>query len=126
MLLNIGPTKEGIIIPLFQDRLLKMGQWLDINGEAIYDTSPWFYQRDSLNPDVWYTCAKQQYHQLNPVDVPNVSETIKAVYAIFLKWPGDDILKIKDAEYLVTSKNWNIQLIKPKGYASVSVSINMT
>lgn len=35
-LLNIGPNKDGVIVPIFQERLLAVGKWLQINGEAIY------------------------------------------------------------------------------------------
>lgn len=31
-----------------------MGQWLAINGEAIYESVPWTHQNDTLTPDVWW------------------------------------------------------------------------
>lgn len=77
-------------MPIFQERLLQLGEWLKINGEAIYDTLPWHYQKDSLNSNVWYTCTKT-YHQ----HMKNITETITAVYAIVLKCPSG-ILMIKD------------------------------
>ncbi len=41
LLLNVGPTVEGTI-PDVQKRLLKeFGQWLKINGDAIYGSRPW-------------------------------------------------------------------------------------
>lgn len=39
-LLNVGPTAEGIIPQPSVDRLLAMGEWLKVNGEAVYGTRP--------------------------------------------------------------------------------------
>lgn len=38
LLLNVGPTGEGVIPQPSIDRLLAMGEWLKVNGEAIYGT----------------------------------------------------------------------------------------
>lgn len=75
--MNVGPTKEGIIAPIFQDRLKAMGKWLAINGEAIYSSRPWTAQNDSSTPGVWYTTKDQ------------------AVYAIVLFWPEDNNLELE-------------------------------
>jgi alpha-L-fucosidase len=37
-LLNIGPRGDGSLVAFEQDVLLKIGKWLEKNGEAIYDT----------------------------------------------------------------------------------------
>lgn len=39
-LLNVGPTAEGIIPQPSVERLLGMGRWLEVNGEAVYGTRP--------------------------------------------------------------------------------------
>ncbi len=38
LLLDIGPTADGRIPVIMQQRLVDMGDWLKINGEAIYET----------------------------------------------------------------------------------------
>jgi alpha-L-fucosidase len=38
LLLNLGPTADGRIPVIQQDRLIALGEWLETNGEAIYGT----------------------------------------------------------------------------------------
>lgn len=76
LLISVPPSKDGLIPLIFQERLLQLGQWLQINGEAIYNTTIWTYQNDSVNSNVWYT-AKD-----------------KTVYAIVLDWPSKNLLEL--------------------------------
>lgn len=39
-LLNIGPASDGSVVPFERDVLLRIGSWLEENGEAIYGTQP--------------------------------------------------------------------------------------
>ena len=41
LLLNIGPMPDGTIPEMQKRPLLEVGEWLKINGEAIYGTRPW-------------------------------------------------------------------------------------
>ena len=53
ILINVGPTHYGRIVPIFEERLLQLGAWLDVNGEAVYSSKPWTYQNDTHTPDIW-------------------------------------------------------------------------
>jgi alpha-L-fucosidase len=58
-LLNVGPTAEGLIPQPSVDRLLAMGDWLKVNGEAVYGTVPGPVQgvdwvRSTAKPGVVY------------------------------------------------------------------------
>ncbi|XP_062385815.1 tissue alpha-L-fucosidase-like [Sardina pilchardus] len=54
-LLNVGPTPDGMIPVVFQDRLAGMGEWLKVNGDAIYASKPWRVQNETSTLHVWYT-----------------------------------------------------------------------
>lgn len=41
MLLNVPPKADGTFAQHITDELLKMGEWLKINGEGIYGSTPW-------------------------------------------------------------------------------------
>ncbi len=41
LLLNIGPKADGTIPQEDKSLLLEIGEWLKVNGQAIYDTVPW-------------------------------------------------------------------------------------
>ncbi|XP_021118717.1 tissue alpha-L-fucosidase isoform X3 [Heterocephalus glaber] len=85
-LLNIGPTKDGLIIPIFQERLLAVGKWLQVSGEAIYASKPWRVQLEKNETSVWYTSKDS------------------AVYAIFLQWPEGEVLYLKSPKATSTTR----------------------
>jgi alpha-L-fucosidase len=71
-MLNISPMADGIIPQDQQEVLLKIGAWLETNGDAIYGTRPWTAFMEN-GPPAWHFTAKN-----------------KVLYAIASKWPGTE------------------------------------
>ncbi|MCE5249929.1 alpha-L-fucosidase [bacterium] len=70
--LNVGPAADGTIPVIMQERLLEIGKWLEVNGEAVYGARVW--RETNEGETVCYT-AKDG-----------------AVYAICLAWPGKELV----------------------------------
>lgn len=104
LLLDIGPDSRGRIPVIMQERLLQMGGWLEINGEAIYNTNPW---KDSFQWSEGEQNYKPKQHYLGgdfilkqTVD-PEPGYAVKelfftqnkdAYFAISPKWPNEHVI----------------------------------
>ena len=101
LLLDIGPAADGTIPPIMEERLLQIGDWLKVNGEAIYGTRPWVRAKQwsaGEQPKVAYNqewgAAYDFSHLIGPPSDGKASVdaffTSKghAFYAILPRWPG--------------------------------------
>jgi alpha-L-fucosidase len=70
---SIGPDATGRFHPAAIKQLEYVGDWLRVNGEAIYATRPWKHYKEG--DSIRFTRSKDQKH----------------VYAISLKWPGREL-----------------------------------
>lgn len=52
-LLNVGPTPDGMIPVVFEERLRGLGAWMEVNGEAIYASKPWRIQLENSTLPIW-------------------------------------------------------------------------
>jgi alpha-L-fucosidase len=101
LLLDIGPAADGTIPVIMEERLLEMGAWLKINGEAIYGTRPWKSTRQWSAGEAPKVDYNQEFN--SSYDVSRLTEkpapgkagieaffTSKGsdVYAILPRWPG--------------------------------------
>ena len=74
LLLNIGPTADGRIPVIMQERLSGIGEWLRVNGEAIYGTRQ--CDTDSIKADQPFIRFTRKGHDL---------------YVVFLEWNNNPV-----------------------------------
>lgn len=93
LLLNIGPKSDGTIPVEAQTILRSMGEWLKVNGEAIYGTRPWTVYGEGptqVATGSFHDTATKPY---TPQDIRFTTKG-KTLYAIALGWPAEGQLVV--------------------------------
>jgi alpha-L-fucosidase len=101
LLLDVGPRADGTLPVIMEERLLEMGEWLQINGEAIYGSKPWKiaqqWSAGEIPKSEYNTEFNAAYDVTNEVGEPEAGKaSIEAffttkdsdLFAILPRWPG--------------------------------------
>ena len=88
LLLNVGPRPDGTIPETEQKLLLEIGDWLALNGEAIYETRPWkiFGEGPTEILEGAFNDIKRASFTARDIRFTRKGKTL---YAIVLGWPAN-------------------------------------
>lgn len=89
----VSPAADGTIPPLHEERLLQLGDWLSVNGEAVYDTVPWATRTEGPEVPTSSPYLDESWRWAERTKTPLVHYTSRqnVVYAILMAWPRNPV-----------------------------------
>jgi alpha-L-fucosidase len=112
LLMNVGPRADGTIPDEVQKVLLSVGEWLKINGDAIYGTRPWKVFGEGpthVKPGPFHDTETQAYTAQDFRFTTKDSD----LYAIQLAWPvsGETVIQSFGTSAATTQPVQSVQML---------------
>ncbi|MFN8254525.1 MAG: alpha-L-fucosidase [Bacteroidales bacterium] len=120
LLLNVGPTAEGIFPPEAIERLKQIGGWMKINGDAIYGT-----EASPFSNLKWGRCTRKavdgktilyfhvfDFPKNNKITIPGLGNKVSKVY---------DMASKSNIAFKKAGNNYDLDISKVKPFDYVTV-----
>ncbi|MDX1736220.1 MAG: alpha-L-fucosidase, partial [Halioglobus sp.] len=109
VLINVGPDSYGQIPAMQQAPLLGLGEWLAVNGEAIYGVRPWQRFGNERGRELRYTAG---HNVLYAVVYGEVGERF-SIERPGIEWSSIEVLGAQVTNIDVAADELQIQLLQP-------------
>ena len=121
VLINVGPDSYGHIPDIQQAPLLGLGEWMSINGEAIYATRPWRRFKNVRGRELRYTQSDTALYAI-VMGAVEQSFTIEqpGIASSSIEVLGAEVVRTQDHDGLLT-----LTLNKPLNSPAVVVRFNV-